>query len=131
VLVARDIFWALEACDAVEADQFGYDIPVGGTNITVSDFVTRQWWNANDPPPYDFKRHLARPLQLLQGGYIGEWNAATQRWSQRVADETAPQSHRIALRNARLGDATQPKFPPAERIEGQLMTDDVVSGSRR
>jgi hypothetical protein len=131
VQVARGIFWAVEACDAVEADQFGYDIPVGDTNVTVSDFVTKQWWNANDPPPYDFKRHLTRPLQLLQGGYIGEWTATTQRWTQRVADKSAPESHRIALRNARLGNATTATFWHAERIEGQLITDDVVSGTRR
>ena len=132
VQVARGIFWAMEACDAVEADQFGYDIPVGGTNVTVSDFVTRQWWNANDPAPYDYMRHLTRPLQLLSGGYIGEWNATTQRWTQRVADKTAPESHRIALRNARLGDADVADYGPAERVEGQLtITDDVVRSGPR
>jgi hypothetical protein len=133
VQVGRGIFWAMEACDAVEADQFGYDIPVGDTNITVSDFVTRQWWNVGDPPPYDYKRHLTRPLQLLAGGYIGEWSASTQRWTQRVADETAPASRRIALRNARLGDADTERYGPAERIEGQLrLADEAVgSGPRR
>jgi hypothetical protein len=133
VQVARGIFWAMEACDAVEADQFAYGIPVGDTDVMVSDFVTRQWWNANDPPPYDFKRHLTRPLELLTGGYIGEWNATTQRWTQRVGDKTAPISHRIALRNARLGDADTEDYGPAERIEGQFeITDDIVrSGPRR
>ena len=49
-----------------------------------------------------------------------------------MADSTAPESHRIALRNARLGDADTKAYGPAERIEGQLMvTDEVVrSGSR-
>jgi hypothetical protein len=132
VQVGRGTFWAMEACDAVEADRYGYEIPVGDTRVTVSDFVTRQWWNAGDPAPYDYMRHLTAPLELLPGGYIGEWNATTQRWTQRVADSTAPESHRIALRNARLGDADTKAYGPAERIEGQLMvTDEVVrSGSR-
>jgi len=82
----------MEACDAVEADRYGYDIPVGDATVTVSDFVTRQWWNAGDPAPYDYMRHLTAPLQLLPGGYIGEWNATTQKWTQRVADPTAPES---------------------------------------
>jgi hypothetical protein len=132
VQVARGIFWAMEACDAVEHDQYAYEIPVGTTMVTVSDFVTRQWWNAGDPPPYDYKRHLSQPLQLLPGGYIGEWNATTQKWTQRVADRTAPESHRIALRNARLGDADVREFTHAERIEGQLhVTDDVVQSGKR
>jgi hypothetical protein len=129
VQVARGIFWAMEACDAVEADEYGYEIPVAGSTVKVSDFVTRQWWNANDPAPYDYMRHLSRPLQLLPGGYIGEWNATTQKWTQRVADSTAPASHRIALRNARLGDAEVDRFGHAERVEGQLMVaaEEIVS----
>jgi hypothetical protein len=131
VQVASGTFWAMEACDAVEADQFGYDIPVRDTTVTVSDFVTRQWWNAGDPPPYDYKRHLASPLELLPGGYIGEWNATTRKWTQRVADKTAPVSHRIALRNARLGDANVEDFGPADRVEGQLVIEDVVGSGAR
>ena len=108
----------MEACDAVEADQFAYEVTIAdGTNVMVSDFVTRQWWNAADPPPYDYKRHISRPMQLLAGGYIGEWNATTQKWTQRIADKTAPESHRLALRNARLGDGNAAKSGYAERVK--------------
>ena len=132
VQVGRGIFWAMEACDAVEADGYGYEIPVGDTEVTVSDFVTRQWWNAGDPAPYDYRRHLTAPLQLLPGGYIGEWSATTQRWTQRVADSTAPESHRIALRNARLGDADVRGYGHAERVEGQIeIAGDVVGSGAR
>jgi hypothetical protein len=59
--------YAYEACDACEEDRYGYQID----GVLVSDFVTRAWFAPGLPGPYDFKGHIAKPLQLLPGGYIG------------------------------------------------------------
>ena len=58
--------YALEVCDAVEADDLGYEID----GVLVSDFVTPSWFEATDADCFDFKQHLSRELQLAEGGYI-------------------------------------------------------------
>jgi hypothetical protein len=75
---------AWEACDPCEADVYGYRI---GT-VLVSDFVTPAWFVPGPPGPYDWKRHIRRPLSLLPGGYA----AVQQRgvWTQKVAREASP-----------------------------------------
>lgn len=120
VQVGRDTFWSMEACDACEDDQYAYEVIIAdGTSVLVSDFVTKQWFNPSDPPPYDYKRHIDSPLQLLTGGYIGEWSGKTQRWTQRMADQHAKPSHRIARRNARLGDGNPDKTVYPESVIAQ------------
>jgi hypothetical protein len=57
---------AYESCDAVEADDLGYDID----GVTVSDFVTPQWFMPGFPGPYDYQEHCSKPLELRPGGYI-------------------------------------------------------------
>jgi hypothetical protein len=122
VQVGRGTFWAMEACDAVEDDRYAYEVIIpDGSSVLVSDFVTKQWFNMQDPPPYDYKRHLSEPLQLLPGGYIGEWTASTQRWSQRAYDSNAHPSHRIARRNARLGDGETSSIQAADYVVGQYV----------
>ena len=56
------VYWA-EVCDAVQ----DYSYPVGG--VYVSDFVTKAWYAAQAPGPYDYLGHLSRPFQVGQGGY--------------------------------------------------------------
>jgi hypothetical protein len=58
--------YALEVCDAVEADELGYEI--GG--VLVSDFVTPAWFEPTCAGYLDFKRHLSKELELAPGGYI-------------------------------------------------------------
>ena len=58
--------YALEVCDAVEADNLGYFID----GVLVSDFVTPAWFEPTCADRMDFKQHLAKELELARGGYI-------------------------------------------------------------
>lgn len=65
--VSRDgKIYALEVCDAVEADDLGYEID----GVLVSDFVTPSWFEPAEADRFDFKQHLSKELQLAEGGYI-------------------------------------------------------------
>ncbi len=55
-----------EVCDPVEADSLGYKI---GT-VLVSDFVLPSYFEPNAPPPYDFKKHIQKPFEVLPDGYL-------------------------------------------------------------
>jgi hypothetical protein len=67
------IFWAKEACDMVENDEYLIDIPAGwngaGTQVPVSNFGLPAWWQSAQPGPYDFLKKLTKPLTLTPGGY--------------------------------------------------------------
>ena len=58
--------YALEVCDAVEADRLGYEID----GVLVSDFITPSWFEPTHADRVDFKRRILKPLQLAEGGYI-------------------------------------------------------------
>jgi hypothetical protein len=76
-----------EVCDAVEADQYGYE----RDGVLLSDFVLPGYFTGhlgtNEPPhAYDFKGHLRNPVpSLLHGGYLGiqlpdgEWTQIIKR----------------------------------------------------
>jgi hypothetical protein len=57
--------YALEVCDAVEADELGYEID----GVLLSDFVTPAWFEPTCADRVDFKRHLSKQLELAPGGY--------------------------------------------------------------
>lgn len=73
------VWAAWEVCDAVEADNLGYQI----NEVQVSDFVLPAWFTG-DPGPYSFKRHVSRPHALARGGYVSLWSAESG-WQQQVA----------------------------------------------
>jgi hypothetical protein len=58
--------YALEVCDAVEADELGYQID----GVLLSDFVTPAWFEPTEADRLDFKQHVSKELQLAPGGYI-------------------------------------------------------------
>src|SRR6266436_3010371 len=58
--------YALEVCDAVEADDLGYEID----GVLVSDFITPSWFEPTEADRLDFKQHVSKNLQLARGGYI-------------------------------------------------------------
>jgi hypothetical protein len=58
--------YALEVCDAVEADGLGYQID----GVPLSDFVTPAWFEPTEADRLDFKQHVSKELQLAPGGYI-------------------------------------------------------------
>jgi hypothetical protein len=58
--------YALEVCDAVEADELGYQID----GVQVSDFITPAWFEPTCSDRMDFKKHVSKELELARGGYI-------------------------------------------------------------
>lgn len=84
VAQAGNRFYALEDCDAVEADQLGYEID----GVLVSDFVLPTWFVPGVKGPYDFCNHVQAPLQVLHGGYIGylDLSAPQAGWQDVTAD---------------------------------------------
>ena len=64
----RIYFYAYEVADAVESDQYGYDI----NGVLVSDFVTPAFFEPFVPAsvPLDFKGFVTKSLQILPGGYL-------------------------------------------------------------
>lgn len=83
-------FGAYEACDACEADQYGYTID----GVQVSDFVTPEWFGdfSGKGVTFDFKKHVKKPMALLPGGYIGIWTPGAG-WTQKTAEGEAPHVH--------------------------------------
>lgn len=85
-------FYAYEVCDACEDDQFGYEIvlPDNSHIVSVSDFVLPRWFSAAeiDKPPYDFRGHISKPLELIAGGYISIFSPS-RGWTQ-VTDQLEP-----------------------------------------
>lgn len=75
-------FIAYELADAVEADEFAYDVD----GIKISDFVYPAYFESyNDTGPFDHSRALSRPLSMAAGGYMNVWTPAGG-WGQRFAE---------------------------------------------
>jgi hypothetical protein len=72
--------YALEVCDAVEADSLGYEID----GVLVSDFITPCWFEPTHADRVDFKRRIVKPLELASGGYVSVWDAGGG-WTQIAA----------------------------------------------
>jgi hypothetical protein len=87
VQVGDTEFFSYETCDACEADQYAYKVG----DVLVSDFVTPSWFCPSFPGPYDYAGHIAKPLDLLPGGYIGVWSPHGG-WTQKIA-EGSPHEH--------------------------------------
>jgi hypothetical protein len=74
-----DYIFAQEVGDAVEDDSLGYQI----NGVLVSDFVYPSWFRPGAAAPFDFGKHVEKPLQILKGGYIGVMDASTKKgWTQ-------------------------------------------------
>src|ERR1700730_2367311 len=71
---------SLEVCEAVEADRLGYEID----GVMVSDFITPSWFEPAQADRVDFKRRIARSLELASGGYISVLDAGGG-WTQVAA----------------------------------------------
>jgi hypothetical protein len=72
--------YALEVCDAVEADRLGYAID----GVLVSDFITPCWFEPTHADRVDFKRRIVKPLELASGGYVSVLDAGGG-WTQIAA----------------------------------------------
>lgn len=83
--------YAYEACDAVEADQFGYEIDVNGSKVLVSDFVFPSYFENfhHKGAQYDYQKKVTQPFQLLEGGYTLIYQISSgSGWTQKYADAT-------------------------------------------
>jgi len=79
-----------EVCDTCEADALGYQI----NGIQVSDFAYPGWWGI---PGYrgklDHTGHITKVLDILPGGYIGEFDVTKGNgWTQKTAEGHMPRS---------------------------------------
>jgi hypothetical protein len=82
--------YALEVCDAPEADQFGYQI----NNVAVSNFVYPAWFGAAGNK-FDHKGLINAPFKLLTGGYISYVPVVPQgNWKQITAEINNIHPHR-------------------------------------
>jgi len=100
-------YFAYEVCDAVEADNLGYDI----NGVTVSDFVTPAYFETFLPKgrKFDFQGKLQSPMPaMLPGGYLayeqdGSWH---QIFAEHTSDKAKfsarphPGSRRLARRSS-------------------------------
>ncbi|MDP9158744.1 MAG: hypothetical protein M3O09_00745 [Acidobacteriota bacterium] len=76
--------YALEVCDAVEADELGYELD----GILVSDFITPSWFEPTECDQVDFKGRIKKPFELGPGGYVSTFNAEGG-WTQLTAERGA------------------------------------------
>ena len=72
--------YIVEVCDPCEADQYAYSIQ----GIAVSDFITPHFYDpvATNGTRYSFGGNIARPRQILPGGYISFANPDSDRIQQ-------------------------------------------------
>lgn len=102
--------YAYEACDAVEADELGYEV----NGVVVSDFVTPDWFIPLKNQQYDFKKHLKAPFQLASGGYIGYLDlTSSDGWQQKTAESAA--AVRVAGRPMQTGTRRERRQRGAEK----------------
>lgn len=86
------IMLAYEVCDPCEADQFAKAFRVGGkkgTDVMLSDFVTRAWFEESQGAVVDAYGHLTAPWQIGPQGYIGIYvpgRGWTQAFSNQLGD---------------------------------------------
>lgn len=95
------LFLAQELCDPVEDDSLAYS----KKGVTVSNFVTPQYFVPGSAGPWDFGGRLSGPNTLAAGGYQLTWDP-TNGWKQQVPGDHAtgraalvtPYSRRIRRR---------------------------------
>jgi hypothetical protein len=108
-------FHALEICDPVTPDAFGYKIG----KYTVSDFVLPSWFDPHGTPPFDHNRQTLQPFGLLKGGYCGVYSYK-HGW-RLVNDGSIPTYREIMKHGGRTWLRTQPRHTwqavPAGLIE--------------
>jgi len=88
--------YALEVCDAVEADESGYEID----GVLLSDFVTPAWFEPTEANRMDFKQRVSHTLELARGGYMSILDAA-KGWTQVTGGESMPAAPAGSRRQSR------------------------------
>jgi hypothetical protein len=88
--------YALAVCDAVEAARLGSEID----GVLVSDFITPSWLEPTHADRVDFKRRIAKSLEVASGGYISVLNASGG-WTQVAARSEVPAAIPLGSRRQR------------------------------
>jgi hypothetical protein len=83
--------YALEICDPVEADGYGYLID----GVQVSDFLTPAWFEPTWNDRYDFKNRTSHPLEIMKDGYISVLGSTG--WEQIADREFNPELMKVNL----------------------------------
>jgi len=103
--------FAFEMCDAVEDDQFGYDI----NGVTVSDFILPSYFQQSIPATkWDFCGHLKAGVpNMLPGGYLSKF-AVGQRheqpgWTQITAQKLVEGSEVVSRATRSLPSSRRKK----------------------
>lgn len=80
-----------ELCDAPESDQYGYDI----NGVKVSDFVYPRWFGIpGSTTKFDHMDHIKHELEILPGGYIGEFDVTGGTGWKQTTSEISLHAHR-------------------------------------
>jgi hypothetical protein len=85
-------FYAYEACDPVEQDEYEID------GVKVSNFVTSSWYCGGSQ--FDYLGLCTKPLEVRSGGYA-QWFDASQGWQQIVSGQMRAYRRTVAGRGAR------------------------------
>jgi hypothetical protein len=116
---SRGTVYAYEVGDPVEADQYGYKIG----HTMVSDFIWPTYFEIGWPSgtQYDQTKHVAKPFQILPGGYQLAFNVSSGRWTQLTSN--------IGSMNAR--ESVMQKFrsrphPGSRRSKRMMDQDDLL-----
>ena len=96
--------YALEVCDAVEADGLGYEID----GVLLSDFVTPGWFEPTEADRMDFKQRVSQRLELGAGGYISVLDGA-KGWTQITVGESAEESPAGSRRQGVRAESRRPE----------------------
>ena len=102
----QDMQTALELCDPVEDDQFGYAID----GVMVSDFVLPSYYRPSGAAPFDFCNHLTAGVPaMLSGGYLAVQPAAGGAWSQIYGQRSPADRARLPRPRGRLDRRRLPR----------------------
>lgn len=86
-------FYAYEACDPVEQDEYEID------GVKLSNFVTSNWYTGSGPQ-LDYLGLCTSPLQIRSGGYAQYYDAASG-WQQVVNGQMRPYRRSIKGRTSK------------------------------
>lgn len=107
--------YAMEVCDACEAEDFAYEID----GVLVSDFVYPAWFQSfrkAHGTRFDHMGHIGKPFELIKGGYIGVYDVTQGNgWRQITADrENFRARAPVGSRRERRA------IPPAQRLRSRV-----------
>lgn len=97
---AGQFSYLVEACDPCEGNQYAYGI----NGIAVSDFITPHFYDpvATQGTRYSFAGNIARPRQVLPGGYISFLNPENDHLEQILFLGATPQEKDLGPANGAL-----------------------------